>query len=170
MLVKKLKDSRQSGFTIIEVMIVLGIAAAIMLIVLIAIPQLQRNQRNTARKDVLGRISTEVNNYAGNNNGSLPAATGGTGGTEFGSTANAASFAGRYLTNTNITDPRTGLPYRFIFATPATLDSGGNSGQVVYMTGNICNGESPTTTGASPRNFALQMALEGGAFFCVDNR
>ena len=41
---------RNQGFTIIEVMIVLAIAGLIMLIVFLAVPALQRNQRNTARK------------------------------------------------------------------------------------------------------------------------
>jgi prepilin-type N-terminal cleavage/methylation domain-containing protein len=38
------------GFTIIELMIVLAIAGLIILIVLLAVPALQRNSRNTARK------------------------------------------------------------------------------------------------------------------------
>lgn len=47
---------KEDGFTIIEVMIVLAVAGLIMAIVLVAIPQLQRSQRNTSRKDTLGRI------------------------------------------------------------------------------------------------------------------
>ena len=52
----KLKQSRSEGFTIIEVMIVLAIAAMILLVVLLAVPALQRNSRNTAVKTDAGFI------------------------------------------------------------------------------------------------------------------
>ena len=48
----------QKGFTIIEVMIVLAIAGLIIAVVLVAVPQLQRNQRNNARKSILSRIKS----------------------------------------------------------------------------------------------------------------
>jgi prepilin-type N-terminal cleavage/methylation domain-containing protein len=69
---KKLKDSRSEGFTIIEVMIVLAIAGLIILIVLLAIPALQRNGRNTAMKNDASAIAASVSEYASNNNGTLP--------------------------------------------------------------------------------------------------
>ncbi len=159
MLVNKLKQSKSSGFTIIEVMIVLGIAAAIMLIVLIAIPQLQRNQRNTARKDVLGRISTEIQNYAGNNNGSIPATA-----------AEFTTFQTRYLSNINTNDPKTGTAHTYTLTADPTATTGTTPGIISYRPGRICNGENSTTTNASQRNFSLQIALEGGAFFCLDNQ
>ena len=48
-MLSKLKKSNQ-GFTIIEVMIVLAIAGLILLIVFLAVPALQRNGRNTTKK------------------------------------------------------------------------------------------------------------------------
>jgi prepilin-type N-terminal cleavage/methylation domain-containing protein len=63
---------REQGFTIIEVMIVLAIAALILLAVFLAIPNLQRASRNSGRKADAGRIGTAATNFAGNNNGSLP--------------------------------------------------------------------------------------------------
>ena len=73
-MLRKLQQLRkkEQGFTIIEVLIVLAIAALILVIVLVAIPQLQRNQRNTERQSKLQRMVTEVNNYAGSNEGRLP--------------------------------------------------------------------------------------------------
>lgn len=71
---KKLKNN-PSGFTIIEVMIVLVIAAVILLIVFLAVPALQRNSRNTQRKNDAANILAAVNEYASNNNGKLPNAT-----------------------------------------------------------------------------------------------
>ena len=47
----KLQKRNTEGFTIIEVMIVLAIAALILLIVLLAVPALQRQFRNTAIKN-----------------------------------------------------------------------------------------------------------------------
>ncbi len=66
----KLKNQR--GFTIIEVLIVLAIAGLILLIVFLAVPALQRNQRNTGRKQDAARFGTAVNNYVSNNSGKLP--------------------------------------------------------------------------------------------------
>lgn len=71
-----IKNRKQQGFTIIEVLIVLAIAGLIMLIVFLAVPALQRNARNTQRKnDVAGTLGA-VAEYVGNNNGTLPAAVG----------------------------------------------------------------------------------------------
>jgi len=63
---------RKEGFTIIEVMIVLAIAGLIMLIVFLAVPALQRNSRNTQRKNDVANYAAAVNEYMQNNNGSLP--------------------------------------------------------------------------------------------------
>ena len=60
------------GFTIIEVVLVLAIAGLIFLMVFIALPALQRSQRDTQRRNDLARISTGINNYQTNNNGKLP--------------------------------------------------------------------------------------------------
>jgi prepilin-type N-terminal cleavage/methylation domain-containing protein len=70
----KLKN-KAKGFTIVEVMIVLAIAGLIMLIVFLAVPALQRNSRNTARRNDASRIAAAVNNYVANNNGQQPVAT-----------------------------------------------------------------------------------------------
>lgn len=62
----------QKGFTIIEVMIVLVIAAVILLIVFIAVPALQRNARNTTRKDEAANILAASGEYSANANGAIP--------------------------------------------------------------------------------------------------
>src|SRR5216110_1960554 len=69
----KLKQlKQQKGFTIIEVMIVLAIAGLIMLIVFLAVPALQRNSRNTQRKNDVARVLGGIQEYASNQNGFLP--------------------------------------------------------------------------------------------------
>lgn len=63
---------KEKGFTIIEVVLVLAIAALIFLMVFIALPALQRNQRDTARKTVLGKVSSAVTTYQSNKRGAQP--------------------------------------------------------------------------------------------------
>jgi prepilin-type N-terminal cleavage/methylation domain-containing protein len=63
---------RTEGFTIIEVLIVLAIAGLIMLIVFLAVPALQRNNRNTQRKNDAGRALSAVQEIVNNNSGVAP--------------------------------------------------------------------------------------------------
>jgi type IV pilus assembly protein PilA len=70
-MLKKL-TKKDDGFTIIEVMIVLAIAGLILLIVFLAIPALQRNSRNTQRKNDVAAILAAIGEYTNNNNGALP--------------------------------------------------------------------------------------------------
>src|SRR5215210_6728854 len=66
--------SKSEGFTIIEVLIVLAIAGLILLIVFLAVPALQRNSRNTSRKNDVANILGAISEYTNNNNGQLPVA------------------------------------------------------------------------------------------------
>lgn len=58
---------KQAGFTIIEVVLVLAIAALIFLMVFIALPALQRSQRDDARKKDVATVSSAVQSWIGNN-------------------------------------------------------------------------------------------------------
>lgn len=69
---KKAGDGELGGFTIIEVVLVLAIAALIFLMVFIALPTLQRNQRDTQRRNDLARVSSQITNWQSNNSGKLP--------------------------------------------------------------------------------------------------
>ena len=68
-------NSKQ-GFTIIEVVLVLAIAGLIFLMVFVALPALQRSQRDTARRNDLSRVDTSLVQYQTNNqsntDGQLP--------------------------------------------------------------------------------------------------
>mgnify|MGYP002659602735 CR=1 FL=1 len=59
----------QKGFTIIEVALVLAVGALIFLVVFLAVPALQRNQRNDARKRDASSVSEAVTSYTSNNPG-----------------------------------------------------------------------------------------------------
>jgi prepilin-type N-terminal cleavage/methylation domain-containing protein len=67
---------RKEGFTIIEVLIVLAIAGLILLVVFLAVPALQRNSRNTQRKNEVASIIGAINEYSNNNGGKLPSVAG----------------------------------------------------------------------------------------------
>lgn len=68
-------QKQQKGFTIIEVLIVLAIAGLIVLIVFLAVPALQRNSRNTQRKNDVSALVGGVQEFTNNNNGKLPTTT-----------------------------------------------------------------------------------------------
>lgn len=61
------KQSNKKGFTIIEVVLVLAIAGLIFLMVFVALPALQRSQRDTQRRNDLARVSTSLTQYQTNN-------------------------------------------------------------------------------------------------------
>ena len=67
--------TKKHGFTIIEVVLVLAIAGLIFLMVFVALPSLQRSQRDTQRRQDMARVVTALNQYKANNNGKLPILT-----------------------------------------------------------------------------------------------
>lgn len=69
----KLNTNNKQGFTIIEVVLVLAIAGLIFLMVFVALPALQRSQRDTARRNDMSRVDTslvqwQTNHSTDNNN------------------------------------------------------------------------------------------------------
>ena len=69
-------ESNRSGFTIIEVVLVLAIAGLVFLMVFIALPAMQRSQRDTQRRDQLSMLMTQLAQYQANNRNKLPKLTG----------------------------------------------------------------------------------------------
>jgi len=67
-----MKRNNQGGFTIVEVMIVLAIAGLILAVVFIAVPALQRNQRNSARQNDVAYIQSQFNQAKANKGNQLP--------------------------------------------------------------------------------------------------
>lgn len=150
----------QKGFTIIEVVLVLAIAGLIFLMVFIALPALQRSQRDTQRRDDVARVASQINSFQTNNNGKIPTAD------QF-----KGDFATGYLKwkadNTGeFKDPKTGNGYTL-------ANSAGPAGDtdIVYVPGASCNGEAiaPGRGGSPGTRYAIQVKLEGSGFFCKDN-
>lgn len=67
------QTTTKKGFTIIEVVLVLAIAGLIFLMVFLALPALQRSQRDTQRKNDISRLQAAINDYKSANRGKLPA-------------------------------------------------------------------------------------------------
>ncbi len=143
----KLKQqNKQSGFTIIEVLIVLAIAGLIMLIVFLAVPALQRNSRNTQRKNDISAILGSVTEYANNNAGGFPAT-----GTLTAFT-NAQPSLG-YYTAANVA--WTKQTSAVAPSDPADVD------KVTLVNYAKCNGNAATTSGATARSVVALYDIEG---------
>jgi prepilin-type N-terminal cleavage/methylation domain-containing protein len=153
-MLKKLQKSKSEGFTIIEVMIVLAIAGLIILIVFLAVPALQRNSRNTQRKNDASHLAGLVSEWQSNNAGKTPTAFG-TGATSIDiSTENFAI----------ITKPTTITAY----PTTGTAPTAPTADNVAVYSKATCNGNDPQTT-ASARSIVVWYGLEGStATACVE--
>lgn len=156
------------GFTIIEVVLVLAIAGLIFLVVFLALPALQRGQRDTQRKNDLGKFMSQVTSYTANNQGQLP-----------GTAAAWTTFVNNYLTvgGSTFAEPSTGQTYTV--ASSATLPTAApdfststtQKNIYVYTSAQCAPG---TTTGVATntgsRNFAALIYQEQGGYYCLDNR
>ena len=69
---KQTIKSKQEGFTIIEVLIVLAIASLILLVVFLAVPGLQRSNANNAAKNDATRIASAITSWVANNGATVP--------------------------------------------------------------------------------------------------
>lgn len=64
---------KRKGFTLVEIIMVLGIVALITAAVFIAVSGAQRSGRDTQRRADVQKLATAIEQYAANNNGKLPA-------------------------------------------------------------------------------------------------
>jgi len=160
---------KETGFTIIEVVLVLAIAGLIFLMVFIALPALQRSQRDTQRKNDLSRLTNALQSYTQNNRGNLPTSD------TWGSCDDAnppvcTGFLKSYVATNgdNFTDP-SGTPYILKeSATPSTL-SWDDKNPTIYITRSaVCKDES-VKTDQGARKIAFQMKLEGSGTLCQSN-
>lgn len=146
---------QKKGFTIIEVILVLAIAGLIFLMVFIALPALQRSQRDAQRKDDLARIKVAVTNYTSSNRGNIPT-----------SAEQLASFKSKYLGHENeYTDPQGG-DYIFKYDPNGRVTQ---IGEIVYANGRVCGNDGEVAPGKT-RDYALLVKLESQEVpFCLDS-
>lgn len=149
---KNVKKNSQ-GFTIIEVLIVLAIAGLIMLVVFLAVPALQRNSRNTRRKQDVAAILGSLSEWISNNNGSLPATTC-TGATP-------CAFFSNFTPAIYDKTTATGIIYT-VQNSRSTLTAVTDADVVKIYTFAKCSGTAPTDTGATARSVIALYAVESG--------
>ena len=153
----------KKGFTIIEVVLVLAIAALIFLMVFIALPALQRNQRDTARKNQMSKVLSAVTSYQSNNRGKNPVdATG-----DF--QANFEKYVDGTISNGTIT-----LNGEYTLTTEPTPGTGTVSGttsdNMVLVFGYKCGDTEGTVVDGNNRQSAILMQLENAdAYYCQDS-
>ncbi len=155
----------QKGFTIIEVMIVLAIAGLILLIVFLAVPALQRNARNTQRKNDVAGVLGAVSTYISNNNGNAPRSVG------TGSNANELKVCGVNCTSGGNTElAKLGFysssPTNDISLTRTIPGGFPTDSKLIILVGYKCPsaaGTLPTSTDVSGRTAVGLFALESGS-------
>ncbi len=146
----KEKMNKEGGFTIIEVVLVLAIAGLIFLIVFLALPQLQRNRRDTQRRSDTGRAIAALESFAQNNQGSYPNNM----------EISSGDWANAYLTvdGSVFGDPQTGM---YVIATTGEPSA---AGEMTVEAGMTCEGS------GNSRDFVVKVFVEEGTVYCQDNR
>lgn len=152
-------NKKQSGFTIIEVVLVLAIAGLIFLMVFIALPTLQRNTRDTQRKTDLSRVKTALQNYSSSNKGSIPL-----------NASKMNEFKANFMTPAiEYQDPQTG-EYILSYAGNTSHANTFDQGVIVYQNGSVC-GDNGTFIPGGARDYAIKIKLEGQAVpHCIDSK
>lgn len=161
----------KKGFTIIEVVLVLAIAGLIFLMVFIALPALQRSQRDTQRRDDYGMLSSAVTSYSASNGGRLYKLANATSMTDTSATAKAGGTpaANKYINDTGL-DPNgkayTLKAYTMTNFTAANIADPTET-QVYIVIGADCTGvknqHDYPKANSSSRAFAIYGYLESGS-------
>ena len=143
-----INKNNKKGFTIIEVVLVLAIAGLIFLMVFLALPALQRSQRDTQRKNDASRLRAAVTDFTSNNRGALPWAGG--------------SLNGNFISNyvkaggSTFLDPSTNADYTVTVKSGADTAMPGLGGIFFYPAAQ-CGDDGASVAGNSP---VLRMKLE----------
>jgi prepilin-type N-terminal cleavage/methylation domain-containing protein len=131
----------KKGFTLIEIVIVLAIAALILAGVLIAVTGAQTSRRDTQRKNDISTVASYLEQVASNNSGAYP--------------ATAALFNTAITPYTgNLFDPLSGTVYTYGAATASAPTNSAAAGVTYTLTG---------------RKYQICIGLEQGTSTCRNN-
>lgn len=150
-------STTKKGFTIIEVVLVLAIAGLIFLMVFVALPALQRNQRDTQRRQDYADLGAAITASASNN------------GTPRGYTATGETLTpalAQQIINKDGTDPQ-GKNYSGVIKIKPTGNQAAPTtpGQVnVYYKSKCSTDGSNQAVEGSNRQFTVQGYLETGSY------
>ena len=141
------KKDNKKGFTIIEVVLVLAIAGLIFAMVFIALPALQRSQRDQSRKNDISTVAAAINNWnSANRNGG---------------TFNEESLR-KYVEKLDQYDKSSELKV----ATPGASMSVA-SNEIKVMRGKKCPASTPAPSADDPANITLQNGSSRNAVVVV---
>ena len=196
----KANINSKQGFTIIEVVLVLAIAGLIFLMVFVALPALQRSQRDTQRRNDLSRVDTSLVQYQTNNQNTnlgsnLPEDGAFAANVHFyadntedpSCSDPACKFIRNYMNSgtsdavsENVFQDPDGTYYGmkiqgFSNASDSFEYSGNEMDHIIYIIrGAKCNGETAIPADAtnitSSRHFAVVYRLEGAGTYCIDDQ
>jgi prepilin-type N-terminal cleavage/methylation domain-containing protein len=166
-MITKLKKLNE-GFTIVETLIVLAIAALIITIVLIAVPDLQRSSRNTGIYHDAQNVASAVQTYEGNNEGALPYTTGSgqitaTTGSVVVGVSGAGATAAAHVQKADTVYYNVGALTTLTFTGTASATSMA-IGEIVIDSNATCPatlGHKISTTGGNKRSVAVLYPIEG---------
>lgn len=141
-------QNREKGFTIIEVLIVLAIAGLIMLIVFLAVPALQRNSRNTQRRNDISGLLGAYQEAVNNNNGAVPASCDGSVATCWVKNAKMSNY------DNNAAGVKFFKDAAYTAHTAPTID------EVVIQSFAKCVNNAPSATNATSRSVTVSFLVE----------
>lgn len=140
------------GFTLIEIVIVIAIAALILVGVLLAVQGAQKNRRDSQRKNDASRIAAQLEQYASNHSGTYPD-----------NTAKQADFQAQ-LSTVGIKNPTNNKAYSYTWVTtPAKCTSW------TTTTTGVPSSANHITIAVNGRQYAVLAGQESGDFFCANN-
>lgn len=154
---------KEKGFTIIEVVLVLAIAGLIFLMVFIALPALQRNQRDAARKSEVGTVASAITTYQSNNRGQSPSDDASTFGSYLDSTITTQGGVITLASGTTVTKYTGSVAS----GTTGTAITAATQDNIVFVVGSKCDTDNKVVKGTS-RQAAVLVQLESGngAYYC----
>lgn len=157
---KKLSTTKK-GFTIIEVVLVLAIAGLIFLMVFVALPALQRNQRDTQRKDDYATLqSLIISKYS--ENGTVPTGA---------AVTSLDDGIGKRDTDGHGRDPQNNVYDISAAGATGTINisstpysNATTAGRIVYIPSAECNSAGTPTRNSNTNTFVIYAYLESGTY------
>ena len=140
---------KDKGFTIIEVALVLAIAGLIFLVVFLALPALQRSQRDTARRQEVGNVVSALQQYTSDNQGTNATTWAQISGYLGGGDGKQSQLTSGIMNQSGSASTITGTSYAYISAA-----------------GNKCGASGELTTSTNTRQQAVRTKLESGGVYC----
>lgn len=154
---EKIRNRKKYGFTLIEVSLVLAVAGAIIVMVFIAVPAVQRQARDATRRDDVLEVVSAIKSYQQNNRGALP------------TDADRIYNYLRTHDKDNFKDPD-GTKYELVMSpcSNSGCAAGDSFDHIIYIyTGASC-GEESAKTSNNPRKAAVLYKTEGAGVYCAE--